>query len=65
MTEMEKARTYYKWICDNCVYDTDAKDDSISHIAYALFRNGRAVCDGYSGAYNLLLKLEGIECYAL
>ncbi len=65
MTQMEKARAYYKWICDNCVYDTGAKDDSISHIAYALFRNGRAVCDGYSGAYNLLLKLEGIECYAL
>ena len=22
-----------------------------------------AVCDGYTGAYNLLLKLEGINCY--
>lgn len=65
MTEKEKAKVYFKWICDNCVYDTGAGDDSISHIAYALFRNGRAVCDGYSGAYNLLLKLEGIDCYAL
>lgn len=65
MTEKEKAKVYYKWICDNCVYDSGAGDDSISHIAYALFRNGRAVCDGYSGAYNLLLKLEGIDCYAL
>lgn len=65
MTEMEKARVYFKWICDNCVYDSGAGDDSISHIAYSLFRNGRAVCDGYSGAYNLLLKLEGINCYAL
>ena len=65
MTEKEKARVYFKWICDNCVYDSGAGDDSISHIAYALFRNGQAVCDGYSGAYNLLLKLEGIDCYAL
>jgi hypothetical protein len=65
MTETEKAKVYFKWICDNCVYDSSAGDDSISHIAYSLFRNGRAVCDGYSGAYNLLLKLEGIDCYAL
>lgn len=65
MTQTEKAKVYFKWICDNCVYDSSAGDDSISHIAYALFRDGRAVCDGYSGAYNLLLKLEGIDCYAL
>lgn len=26
---------------------------------------GLAVCDGYTGAYNLLLKLEGIDCTAL
>ena len=23
------------------------------------------MCDGYTGAYNLFLKLEGIDCYAL
>lgn len=65
MTEWEKARVYYTWICDNCVYDYDAGDSSISHIAYSLFQNGTAVCDGYTGAYNLLLKLEGIACSAL
>lgn len=27
--------------------------------------SGLAVCDGYTGAYNLLLKLEGIECTSL
>lgn len=65
MTELEKARVYYTWVCDNCVYDYAAGDDSISHIAYSLFQNGSAVCDGYTGAYNLLLKLEGIDCTAL
>lgn len=65
MTEWEKARVYYTWICDNCVYDYQAGDDSISHIPYGLFQNGTAVCDGYTGAYNLLLKLEGIQCTAL
>lgn len=65
MTEWEKARVYYTWVCDNCVYDYAAGDGSISHIAYSLFHNGTAVCDGYTGAYNLLLKLEGIDCTAL
>nr|WP_325234947.1 S-layer homology domain-containing protein [uncultured Oscillibacter sp.] len=62
MAELEKARVYYGWICDNCVYDYQAGDDSLSHIPYSLFANGAAVCDGYTGAYNLLLKLEGIRC---
>ena len=35
---------------------------SISHSAYSAFQSGLAVCDGYTAAYNLLLKLEGIDC---
>ena len=62
MTEKEKALVYYDWICDNCAYDYHAKEDSISHIPYSLFAKQTAVCDGYTGAYNLLLKLEGIQC---
>ncbi len=64
MTELEKARVYYEWICENCSYDYQAGDGSLSHIPYNLFVNGVAVCDGYTGAYNLLLKLEGIQCSA-
>ena len=65
MSDYEKARVYFAWICDNCVYDYGAGDHSLSHIAYSLFENGTAVCDGYTGAYNMLLKLEGIDCTAL
>lgn len=62
MTDLEKARVYYTWICENCAYDYQARDDSLSHIPYSLFANQTAVCDGYTGAYNLFLKLEGISC---
>lgn len=65
MSEYEIARTYYLWLCDNCRYDSAAVDSSLSHLAYGALVNGLAVCDGYTGAYNLLLKLEGIECSAL
>ena len=64
MTEYDKARMYYIWLCSVTEYDTPAKDDSLSHSPYGLFQNGLAVCDGYTGAYNLLLKLEGIDCHA-
>ena len=62
MSELEKARAYYTWICDNAYYDYRATDTSLSHSAYSLFTMGAAVCDGYTAAYNLLLKLEGIDC---
>jgi len=65
MTQSEKARVYFDWICANTVYDHGAAGDSVSHLAYGLFRNAAAVCDGYTGAYNLLLRLEGISCLAL
>ncbi|MDY3281788.1 S-layer homology domain-containing protein [Dysosmobacter sp.] len=65
MTDYEKAAVYFDWICRACAYDYDAGSESLSHIAYSLFSRGKAVCDGYTGAYNLLLKLEGIRCRAL
>lgn len=65
MSDREKALVYYDWVCDNCVYDYKAGNESLTHIAYSVFADGLSVCDGYTGAYNMLLKLEGIECSAL
>lgn len=66
MSEYELARAYYVWLCNNCTYDSNAaSDSSLSHLAYSALLDGYAVCDGYTGAYNLLLKLEGIECTSL
>ena len=65
MTEYEIARVYYQWLCEHCRYDDAARDDSLSHLACGALVDGLAVCDGYTGAYNLLLKLEGIDCTAL
>ena len=36
----------------------------VLYTTYNVFKNGMAVCDGYTSAYNLLLKLEGIDCMA-
>jgi len=60
MTEKEKAKVYYDWIVKNCEYDYSFSAES--YVPYSVFSSGKAVCDGYTGAYNLLLKLEGIDC---
>ena len=65
MSDREKAQVYFEWICGHASYDHEAQDDSISHLAYGLFYRKQAVCDGYTGAYNIFLKLEGIPCTAV
>ena len=65
MTQLERARVLFNWICENCSYDYSTAEDPLRHTAWSLFLRGSAVCDGYTGAYNLLLKLEGIDCRAL
>lgn len=60
MTEKEKARVLFDWVCANCRYDGGGA--VLSHSGWSVFRKGLAVCDGYTAAYNLLLALEGIDC---
>lgn len=60
MSQKEKARVYFDWIVTHCDYDWDF--GSTSFIPYGVFSKEKAVCEGYTGAYNLLLKLEGIDC---
>ncbi len=62
MSDYDKALTYFTWLCNHCRYDFASTDASMSHSGYRVFAEGAAVCDGYTAAYNLLLKLEGIKC---
>ena len=62
MTEREKALAYFTWICENCAFDFNSTVNSMSHSGYSALIDGLAVCDGYTAAYNLFLKLEGITC---
>ena len=60
MSEYDRAKVYFTWICEHCRYDFQSAP--MSHSGYQAFATGLAVCDGYTSAYNLLLKLEGIDC---
>ncbi len=65
MSQQDIAWEYYQWMAAHVTYDYSADDYSLSHLPYRALVEGLAVCDGYTGAYNLFLKLEGIDCYAL
>ena len=62
MSEYDRAKVYFAWLCGHCRYDYQSTASSMSHSGYSALVDGLAVCDGYTAAYNLLLKLEGISC---
>lgn len=67
MTDIEKLVTAYEYIQVNTVYDEEAADRindgvySAAHHAYGALIEGKAVCEGYASAFNVLLNLEGME----
>ena len=65
MSQYQKAQAYFNWLCNFCEYDFNCGETGLGHSAYGALKTGRAVCDGYTAAYNLLLKLEGIDCTAI
>ena len=60
MSEVEIARVYAEYLCRTCEYNYASP--RISHTAYGALIDGSAVCEGYTAAYNIFLKLEGINC---
>jgi len=58
-TDYEKSKYIYDYIINNTVYDTDGTD-SIFWID-GVFLNGKAVCQGYAKAFQLLTGFLGIN----
>lgn len=69
MTEKEKAKVYYDWIVDACDYDWDSyhgrRDIPFAWMTYGVVVRHLATCQGYTAAYDLFLRLEGIETLAI
>ena len=52
-------------LCEVCTYDTVSKDDGLTVSSYDALVNGKAVCEGYSKAFKLLLDKAGIKNYVV
>lgn len=56
-TDAEKALYLHDYIVEHCCYETGSNDQT----AYGALIDGKAVCTGYSEAYQMLLAAVGIE----
>ena len=65
MTSAEKVKAIHDWLVNNVEYDTqgylseDVSDES--HTAEGLFKNRKAVCDGYANAFMQMAQYAGFE----
>lgn len=65
-TQLELELYVHDYIIDNCEYDYEsAESDEVNDNtgnAYGVLIEGKAVCEGYSRAFQLLCKELGLEC---
>lgn len=59
MSEYDRAKLIANNLRERITYEI--KDD-YSTTAWSAFSRGTATCQGYTSAYNLVLKLDGIQC---
>lgn len=63
-TAYEKELFFHDYLVEHCVYDEGTQDWGVYTAAGALLE-GRAVCEGYSRAFQLLLIQEQMENYLI
>ena len=61
MSDYEIEVAAHDYIVNNCKYAIDDMDGEYVHSSYGALVEHEAVCDGYSRAMALLLKLEGVD----
>ena len=67
MTDLEKERAIYRWLCVNVVYDPthyDAQKETPreSYEPYGALVNRTAVCLGFATGFRLLMDMADVEC---
>lgn len=60
-SDYDKLLYINNYIAENCIYLMD-DDDEYSSTAYGCLVNGKAGCEGYSKAFQLLASASGFEC---
>lgn len=60
ITNYEKTKLIYDYICENVSYDTESTD-KLKHTAYAAIVNKKAVCQGYALLLYRMLEECGID----
>ncbi len=64
MSDYEKVRAIYDYICTNVTYDNDNLNDAsymLKYTAYAAMMNGTAVCQGYANLFYRMALEAGVD----
>ena len=61
-TTSEKVQQISEYLCENTVYDEESE---LAYTCYGALVEGRAVCQGYSAAFNAICQEAGIRSYAV
>lgn len=68
-TECEREEYIHNYIINNCDYDEEAAESEgvqgNENDAYGVFVDGKAVCEGYSKAFQVLCNKADIDCIQL
>ena len=68
-TECEREEYIHNYIINNCDYDEEAAESEEvqgnENDAYGVFVDGKAVCEGYSKAFQILCNKADIDCIQL
>ncbi len=62
MKDVEKELYFHDYLCNHITYDNEAGPSGNSYTAYGALVEGKAVCTGYSKAFQYLCLLSGIRC---
>jgi hypothetical protein len=61
MSKFERADALHRYLTDTVEYEHDYDNNPNAFTIYGALLDGRAVCQGYTQAYKLLLHMAGIE----
>uniref|UniRef100_A0A670INR5 Kyphoscoliosis peptidase-like n=1 Tax=Podarcis muralis TaxID=64176 RepID=A0A670INR5_PODMU len=66
-SDLEKVRAIWMWICRHIEYDVEGYHnlDKVSCEAADVLRSGKGVCAGYSGLFEEMCSIAGIQCKKL
>ena len=71
LDDERKAKTLFRWICENIAYDDDSffSGKSVECEPEAVFRNGKTLCSGYARLFKnigeyIRLEIQCVSCYS-
>lgn len=70
MSDFEKEKAIYEWICDNVRHDSNGtvavqEAKGVVDRPYGVLQNKEAVCVGYATTFRLLTNMVGLDCMVM